>query len=131
MSEYRCPHCSAHLKVCDHIVFAAQRPNGDQGLMLLHPELGNYHVNYHKNFTPKEGEMLKFYCPVCHKVLTSNKSDELAHIHMTDDSGKSYEIHFSRIKGEKSTYKLEGESLEMYGDHSKKYINYFNLSQMK
>ncbi len=131
MSEYKCPHCHAHLKVCDSIVFAAERPNGDKGLMLLHPELGNYNATHHENFQPKDGEKLKFYCPLCHKSLTSHKADDLAQIHMVDDKGDAYEVHFSQTKGEKSTYKIEGETVEIFGDHSSKYINYFNLSQMK
>ena len=131
MSEYKCPHCNAHLKVCDNIILSAERPNGEAGLFLLHPELGNYNVIHNEGFIPEEGETLKFYCPVCHKSLTSNKANELAKIHMVDDSGSVYEIHFSQIKGEKSTYKIEGESVEIFGDHSSKYLNYFNLSQMK
>ncbi len=130
MSSFICPHCKANLNVCDHIVFGAEKKNGDKGLILLNQELGNYNATFHENFKPEEGEKVEFHCPACHKSLTSEKADDLAKVQMIDKEGNSFEIHFSKIKGEKSTYKIEGESMDLYGDHSKRYINYFNLSMM-
>ena len=131
MNNFRCPKCNAYLNVCKQIVLAAENQKGEHGLILLHPELGNYTIDTHANFDVSHGEKLKFFCPACHKNLTSQKSEELAHIIMEDIDGAPFEIHFSKIKGEESTYKVEGESVEYFGTRATKYLNYFNLSAYK
>ena len=50
---------------------------------------------------------------------------------MIDENKKEYEILFSKIAGEKSTYKIVGESLEIFGDHHSNYIDFINLSHFK
>jgi uncharacterized protein YbaR (Trm112 family) len=131
MNNFRCPKCNAYLNVCDQIVLAAENSKGEKGLILLHPELGNYAMNTHGKFDIEHGEKLKLHCPACHKNLTSHKAEELAHIIMEDKDGAPFEIHFSKTKGEEATYKIEGKSVEYYGVSHPKYINFFNLSAHK
>lgn len=131
MNNFRCPKCNAYLNVCDQIVLAAENNKGEKGLILLHPELGNYAVDTHNKFDIEQGEKLIFHCPACNKSLTSDQTDELAHIIMEDENGEPFEIHFSKTKGEEVTYKLEGKSVEFYGTNTKKYLNFFNLSAYK
>lgn len=131
MNNFTCPKCNAYLNICEQIVLAAENEIGQHGLILLHPELGNYTVDSHEKFSIAQGEKLKLYCPACHKNLTSHKTDELAHIIMEDEDGAPFEIHFSRTKGEEATYKIEGKSVEYYGVSHPKYLNFFNLSAHK
>lgn len=131
MNDFICPHCHAYLNVCNYITFSAEKEDGTKGLILLHPELGNFDSDHHSRFPTEEGEMITFRCPACHISLTSGKSNKLACIQAVDNDEKKFDIYFSRIKGEKSTYKVEGETVELYGDHTDNYINYFNLSQVK
>jgi len=50
---------------------------------------------------------------------------------MIDKNKDEYEILFSKIAGEKSTYKIVGESAEIYGEHHSNYIDFINLSHNK
>lgn len=131
MNDFICPHCKAYLNVCNYITFAAEKEDGRKGLILLHPELGNFESDHHSKFITNEGEMITFRCPACHKSLTSDKSDKLACVQSIDKNEKKFDVYFSRIKGEQSTYKVEGETVKLYGEHTDNYVNYFNLSQVK
>lgn len=131
MNDFICPHCKAYLNVCDFITFAAERSNGEKGLVLLHPEVGIFESDIHPKFQPNEGELVRFRCPACHISLTSSKSEKLAHIQAVDSDNVLFDVYFSKIKGEKSTFKVEGKSVKVYGEHAEQYVNYFNLSQVK
>ena len=131
MNDYRCPHCHAYLNVCEYVTFAAEKSDGTKGLILLHPEIGNFDSDQHEKFTIDEGEKIKFKCPACHASLTASKAENLAHIEAIGENENVFDVYFSRIKGEKSTYRLEGESVEIFGEHSSNYEEYFNLSRMK
>ncbi|MFO7879561.1 MAG: hypothetical protein ACQES0_00255 [Bacteroidota bacterium] len=130
MYDFKCPHCNSFLNVDEQLILSAEKAKGDKGLVLLNTEPGSYDAKYHPDFSPKEGEKFSFKCPVCHADLTSDKSENLAKVVMVDEKGKEYDIHFSKIKGEKSTYKIIGETVETYGTDKQKYINFFNLSQL-
>jgi len=47
---------------------------------------------------------------------------------MIDENNDQYEIFFSRVAGEQSTYKIIGETMEIYGDDSAEYLDFINLS---
>lgn len=127
--DYKCPKCRGHLRVDDNIILTAKNENGMRGLVLLHPELGNYEVITHPEFKYKKGEVLKFYCPVCHHSLDSSRHKNLAKIIMTDSEGQEFDIYFSKVAGEESTLKMIGEHVEMFGQHSENYLDFFTLSQ--
>ena len=50
---------------------------------------------------------------------------------MIGPENHEYEVLFSKIAGEKSTYTLIGESVSMYGEDSGNYVDFINLSQVK
>jgi len=62
-TDFRCPHCKNLLNVSDNIVFSTRNRWGKEGIVLLHPELGNYSVIMHPGFVVSKGELLDFYCP--------------------------------------------------------------------
>ncbi|MFO7843857.1 MAG: hypothetical protein R6V16_08605 [Bacteroidales bacterium] len=130
-NDFICPHCKGYLNVGEYIILSAETNHNDSGLILMNPELGNYSVIKNKNFKISEGEKYDFYCPVCHEKLAADIHDNLSHILMIDEKGHEYEILFSRIAGEKSTYKIIGESVEIFGDHHSNYIDFINLSHIK
>lgn len=123
--QYYCPHCQAYLKVGEYIIFLAQTRHKMRGLILLHPEIGNYSSIKHPDFIFEKGEHLEFFCPVCHMSLASDFDDNLAHIILEEDQ-KTYDIYFSRIAGEKSTYKVDGEYVTSTGEHAERYT-YFKM----
>ena len=127
--DYRCPKCHGYIRVGDHVILSAKNQGFPGGLVLLHPEPGNYTVATHPSFTYKKGDLVEFYCPVCHHNLDSTKHMNLAMVVMTDETGQDYDIYFSKVAGEHSTLKMIGEHMELFGAQSGEYLDFFSLSQ--
>jgi len=128
--NFICPRCKGFLNVGNQIILSAENKNNN-GLVLFSPELGNYTTQKNPNFKTIEGEKYEFFCPLCKKKLAADIHDNLSHIIMIDEEKYEYQILFSKIAGEKSTYKIIGESAEIYGDHHSNYIDFINLSYIK
>lgn len=126
--NYQCPHCKGYTALNDCLIFAVKTQDSKMGLISLHPEIGNYTVNKNPEFSYKEGEDLEFFCPICHTKLASDVHKKLARINMIDENNNRFEILFSQTAGEKSTYKIIGETMEIYGDDSAEYLDFINLS---
>lgn len=129
--NFICPRCKGYLNVNDHIVLSAKTEAGDAGLVFFNPEIGNYTTTTNPDFNVKVGEKYEFYCPICHQKLAADIHDNLSRIIMQDKDKKEYEILFSKIAGEQSTYKIIGESVEIYGDHRSNYVDFISLSYNK
>ncbi|MFC2151306.1 hypothetical protein ACFLSE_02160 [Bacteroidota bacterium] len=129
--NFICPRCKGYLNVADHVILSAESKNGNTGLILFSAELGNYTTEKNPGFQTKEGEKYEFFCPLCQEKLAADIHDNLSHVLMIDDDKNEYQILFSKIAGEKSTYKIVGESTEIYGDHHSNYIDFINLSHFK
>lgn len=128
-NDYKCPKCHGNIRIGESIILSAHHKKSQNGLVLLHPEPGNYDVITHPGFKYEAGDIIDFYCPICHHNLGSDKHLNLAMIVMTDDKGQDFDIYFSKVAGEQSTLKMIGEHMEIYGEHSKGYLDFFNLSQ--
>ncbi|MBS4056980.1 MAG: hypothetical protein KGZ82_06660 [Bacteroidales bacterium] len=129
-AEYNCPYCNAYLLLKKYLVLSA-RHNGDPAMLLfMNPELGNTQAVYHPNMQVRLGERYDFYCPVCHETLTSELHENLVMVKMTDEAGKSYELHFSRIAGQKCTYKIMGNIFEFFGNDAQHYLDMIGLINM-
>lgn len=129
-TDFKCPHCRNLLNVGDNIVFSSKNKWGKEGLIILHPELGNYSVIKHPKFEIPRGEMLEFFCPFCNMLLTSERNPSLSKILMSDEKGLEYEIHFSRIAGQHSTYKIIGDNVEIFGEDASEYLDFLNLGTL-
>ena len=121
-NSYLCPQCSGHLKVGESVVFSTRSKKGVTGLILLSPKLGHYEVINHPSFDFKDGDYVEFFCPLCHVQLTSEKNESLAKVLMIDDELQESEILFSKIAGEKCTYKIVDGNVEEYGKDSSRYL---------
>ena len=121
--QYICPKCNVNLKVGDYIILLGQNRKNEKGLILLHSEIGNYTSIKHPSFKFEPGEPVEFYCPVCHVSLAFDEN--LSHI-ILEEKEKSYDIYFSRIAGEESTYVVDGDKVSATGEHSYKYT-YFKM----
>lgn len=97
-----------------------------QGLLLLHPEVGNYTSLKHPSFIMDQNESIELFCPLCHKNLASDFDSNLSHLILQED-GKYFDIYFSRIHGEQSTYLVNGDRVTATGEHADKYT-YFKMS---
>ena len=129
--NFFCPRCKGYLNVDKFIVLSAKTAKSETGIIFFSPEIGNYTLKTNSNFKILQGEKYDFSCPMCKKKLASDLHDNLSRIIMKEEDGKEYEILFSQIAGEKSTYKILGESIDTYGDDKSNYINFINLSSNK
>lgn len=123
--QYRCPKCRGHLKVGEYIILLIKNKIHQKGLILLHPEVGNYSSIKHPSLTITKNEEVEFSCPVCQFNLASDFDKNLSHL-ILEENDKSYDIYFSRISGEKSTFLVDGEKVTVTGEHSDKYT-YFKM----
>jgi uncharacterized protein YbaR (Trm112 family) len=125
--NYLCPHCRGFLNVGGNIIFVVKNNLGESGIIMLHSEIGNYQVTKHPLFFYEEGEHLEFFCPICHKKLASDIHDNLAKIIYVDEKRMEYNILFSIVAGEKSTFKMIGENVEVFGKHSDNYLDILGM----
>jgi uncharacterized protein YbaR (Trm112 family) len=126
MNDFLCPHCKGHLRVGDHLIFKVKNCAKQSALLLLSPQIGNYSSIKHPSFGIREGEFLIFYCPLCNTPLTSDIHKNLAHTAMQDETGKTFDVYFSQIAGEHSTYKTDGDSVHVEGEDAGRYT-YFKI----
>lgn len=129
-TTYLCPRCRAILNVAGNVILSVKNDNDEFGLLLLHPSLGNYEALHHPDFILKDNEESHFHCPACHASLAYDGNTKLAEVIMCDENKHEFKIVFSQRKGEMSTYKIQGENMEVYGDDSENYIDFFNLSEI-
>jgi hypothetical protein len=126
---YLCPFCKTHLKIKDNIILKVSNTKSQVGLVLLSPEIGNYDVFYHHECLElNSGEITEIFCPVCDENLDLDAEfKNLAKIIMLDENGQKSEVFFSRIVGEKASYKISGKKIDKYGKDSDNY-NYWGYS---
>ncbi|HOO99180.1 MAG TPA: hypothetical protein PLV06_00685 [Bacteroidales bacterium] len=128
--DYLCKMCKGHLKVKTSIILAASKLNSSQrGLVLLDPELGNYTTTTHPPFSIEEGEEYIYTCPICHSQLNSAKYNHLVRIIRVEEDGKQYDVYFSDIGGEKCTFKLGDDKVEVKGPDADRYNKYFDIPE--
>jgi hypothetical protein len=126
MNNFLCPKCREHIRVDDHIIFKVKNSKKQSALLLLSPHIGNYTSIKHPSFEIKTGEYLEFYCPLCNASLMSDIHKNLAHVILSDETGKSNDVYFSQIVGEHSTFETDGESVHIAGGDSGRYT-YFKI----
>ena len=120
-NQYICPLCRGHLRVGEYIIFKIRNTRREKGLLLIHPELGNYSSIKHPQFHFEEGERIDFFCPICMQSLDAALDANLVHVVLIDEYMKEHEIYFSRTAGEKSTYTVSDEGIKATGEHSHHY----------
>ena len=122
-TDYLCPHCRGILNAKDDIILSAENSKGEKGLLLLHPDIGNYSSIKSKCFDIAIGEKLSLYCSICHSNLDSTKHENFAQIQCQNVNKNESTVIFSKIYGEKVTHILEGKEVLSYGEHCKRYAD--------
>ena len=122
-NDFLCPKCKGQLNVGDVLIFVSKAKDQGTGLLLLNPELGNYNVINHKFFHISKGELVEFTCPICQENLTSTIDNNLASVFMIDKEDVQHNILFSKINGERCTYKITGDDVESFGEDAASYID--------
>jgi hypothetical protein len=132
--NYLCPHCHSYLRVWNNIILIAKSElSNQQGILLFNAEVGNYDLIHHSSLKFVDGEIVNIICPVCKADLTASEINEnLVRIVMTDENKKTYDIYFSKIFGEHSTFVIQEENIiERRGEDSSNYLSYFQSKLKK
>ena len=122
-TNYLCPHCRGILNIKGDIILSAQNSKNEVGLLLMHPEIGNYTMTKNATFELEFGEKITFYCPICHGCLDTQKHNNLANLLLVSVDRKESFVVFSKIYGEKATYHIKDKKVLSYGEHCKKYAD--------
>jgi hypothetical protein len=128
-NNFLCPRCRGYLNVGGKLVFSIKGKSPKRGLVFLSPEIGNYEVLTHPHFELIEGDKTEIFCPICHRNLKYTKTLNFARIIMLDEDMNEYELLFSRIVGEKSTFKIMGGEISKFGKHSNRYSDFFKSAR--
>lgn len=130
--KFHCPHCYATLRVRENIIFKVRTPDLKMGILLLNPELGNYSYISSPELKFENGEKVDFLCPVCCiNMEAKGINPNLVHILMRDEESREYDVFFSSIAGEHSTFMIEKENVVgKFGEDASSYLNYF-MSRLK
>ncbi|HNS16852.1 MAG TPA: hypothetical protein PKH94_10055 [Bacteroidales bacterium] len=122
--NYLCPHCRGAINALENIILAARKKRKNTGLVLLHEDLGNYKSSFSATLVVEPGDIVDFFCPLCHKSLNTRRGIHFAYYIRIDESGNESKIVISRMYGEKATFKIEdGKAVESYGECARKYID--------
>jgi len=126
-THFHCPHCNAYLRIRENIIFKVRTEDHKMGILLLNPELGNYSYISSPDLKFKKGEQIEFLCPVCCENLAARDINKnLVSIIMIDENNKKYNVYFSSIVGEQTTFKIEKDNVvEKFGEDSSAYLDYF------
>jgi hypothetical protein len=132
--HYKCIKCNSFLRVRENIILKFRSDlSKKEGIILLDPRLGNYGFIVHNTVLFQKDEVVNFYCPVCHADLSAKSiNPNLVHIIMIDKDNKEYDVFFSKVAGERSTFKFDKENIiEKYGDDASGYQGYFSSKLKK
>lgn len=121
-NDFKCPKCLGHLNVAGKLIFATRTKSNHKGLIMLSPNVGDYKYAHHDNYHLKKGELVDFHCPLCGIDLSSSKHKEQAMILMVNEEDRSeFELYFSKVAGNNSTYIVSNEKVESFGEDALDY----------
>ncbi len=121
--NYLCPKCKSFLNIGTKVVLSVHVKEDQKGLLLFEKKLGDYEVKKHDLIHYEKGEMVGFYCPICHENLSADLNTNLAKVIMMDENNNEYDILFSKIVGEQATYKIKSGDIEAFGADKNKYLD--------
>jgi hypothetical protein len=121
--DYLCPECKSLLNIGDKIVLSVRLKNKQNGLLLFEKILGSYSVKKQNTLHYKDGDLVEFFCPICHEALQSSVHQNLIRLISNNDEENESDIFFSRIAGEQATYKISGKEIEAFGKDHEIYLD--------
>ena len=121
---YLCPYCRGAINAGNNVILSAKSSKNKIGLVLLHEEIGNYTVVHSSSLTVEPGEIVDFYCPICHESLNVKKGESLArYIRLENGVDESFII-ISRAYGERITFRVDkNKHIETYGESISRFID--------
>lgn len=128
--RYFCPKCEANLNPNVKIILMVRR-DGQQGLILLSPQPGNYAIIVADEILPEAGDLMDFHCPVCGESLTAEDNDNMACLDFRFANGSNGTVFFTRRFGEHATYFVADDEVKVYGENATPQhgMNFFGSGQ--
>lgn len=125
-NTFQCPHCLAHLRVRENVIFRVRTKEMKRGMLLINPELGNYSYISAPDLKFALGEKVDFYCPVCCEDLAVKSiNPNLVNVRMKDGE-RDYDVYFSSVVGEHLTFKIHDHNIvDRFGEDYSAYVSYF------
>ncbi len=121
---YLCPQCRGALNARRNIILSARSAKKQIGLALLHEEIGNYTVALSPTLKIDTGDIVDFFCPICHANLNTSKGDNLAKFIRVDETGVETSVIISRKYGERCTFTVDDrKKVKTYGESVRKYLD--------
>ena len=130
--QYHCPKCNKSLSKGTKVQLLFKKPNQEElKQILLEPEPGNYDFYTTPPTNFNQGERVEFHCPKCKTDLTSKKDNDFVELKMMVNDFIFFEALFSCIYGDKRTYIITENDIDVYGDASYDDIPFPDVSQME
>lgn len=121
---YLCPFCRGAINAKRNIILSVKSSDKQIGLALLHEEIGNYTVALSPSLKIKTGDIVDFFCPICHEELNTSKGDNLAKYLRVDETGAESSVIISREYGERCTFTVDDrKKVKSYGESVRKYLD--------
>jgi hypothetical protein len=121
---YLCPFCRGAINAKKNIILSAKTSGKNQGLALLHEEIGNYTVAMSPTLKVNTGDVVDFNCPVCHASLDIPKGENLARFLRVDELGNETSVIISRKYGERCTFTIDDQKkVKSYGESVRKFLD--------
>jgi len=124
--KYLCPHCKGAINAKRNIILSAEskKNRSKKGLILLHEEIGNYTVAMTDTIDLNSGDVVDFFCPVCHASLNTPQGDHMANLIRVEPNGDESNIVISRVFGERCTFQIDDrKKVKSYGDSMGKFVD--------
>lgn len=107
---YICPYCNERLNPNQTLILLAEYESRRM-LVGFHPEPGNYEIYFPSDANLQDGQVWKFFCPVCRADLRTAEENRLCAVIMLEPT-VSRRVVFSRVAGERDTSILYDQELE-------------------
>jgi hypothetical protein len=124
--KYLCPHCKGAINTKRNIILSAEskEDRSKRGLVLLHEEIGNYTVAMTGTIDLNPGDVVDFFCPVCHASINTPLGENMANLIRVEPNGDESNIVISRVFGERCTFQIDDrKKIKYYGDSMGKFID--------
>lgn len=113
--DYFCPKCDHILSKNNQVIFTIKRSNDEKVRLYLDPKPGSYNYKCEPETQFDSGEEVEFYCPHCNQNLQSEKYSKFVQITLKVTKKVVFDVFFSRIHGDHSTYVGIEDFEEEYG----------------
>lgn len=116
-SHYHCPNCNVSLTKDKKVLLHFKRSLNDKFReIFLDPEPGSYKFYTDPETSFKNGDFVAFHCPKCKSNLTSKRDSKFVELKMKVNDFIYFEALFSATYGDKRTYIITEEDIDVYGD---------------